>query len=75
MNLIGVKDDIREIEEYALNEIGMVKSDYVQSATVSVAGGEHIDVIDAGEAEDANFFSTLLSAMSGRLDALKDYID
>lgn len=75
VNLIGVKDDIREIEEYALNEIGMVKSDYVQSATVSVAGGEHIDVIDAGEAEDANFFSTLLSAMSGRLDALKDYID
>ncbi len=75
VNLIGVKDDIREIEEYALNEIGMVKSDYVQSATVSVAGGEHIDVIDAGEAEDANFFSTLLSAMNGRLDALKDYID
>ncbi len=75
VNLIGVKDDIREIEAYALNEIGMVKSDYVQSAIVSVAGGEHIDVIDVSEEENANFFSTLLSAMNGRFETLKDYID
>lgn len=74
-NLLGVKDDIREIEDYAVNEIGMVKSDYVETKCISIAGGEHIEVIDAGNEEDTNLFSTLLSAMGGNLELIKDYID
>lgn len=75
VNLLSIKDDIREIEDYAVNEIGMVKSDYVEARTVSVAGGEHIDVINADVEENANIFSTLLSALGSNLETIKDYVD
>lgn len=75
VNLLGVMDNIREIEDYAVNEIGMVKSDCVEKRSISIAGGEHIEVIDATDEEDTNLFSTLLSAMGGNLELIKDYID
>lgn len=75
VNLLSIKDDIREIEDFAVNEIGMVKSDYVETRTVSVAGGEHIDVINADVEENANIFSTLLSALGSNLETIKDYVD
>lgn len=74
---IELRDDIRVIEDRAVNEIGMVQSDYVEKRYVSIAGGERIDVIsnDSGE-ESASFFSTLLSAMGGQFERfLEDYID
>lgn len=76
-SLLAVRDDIREIEDYATNVIGMVKSDYVETRYVSVADGERIEVISAqDEEEDAgNLFSTLLSAMGGNWERVLEYID
>lgn len=75
--LVAVRDDIREIEDYATNVIGMVKSDYVETRHVSVADGERIEVISVeGAEEDAgDVFSTLLSAMGGNWERVLEYID
>lgn len=75
-NMLSVRDDIREIEKYAVDEIGMVKSDYIETRHVSIAGGERIEVIKNGE-EDASegTFSTMLSAMGGNFQKLLEYID
>lgn len=74
---LEIRDDIKVIENTAVNEIGMVQSDYVEKRYVSIAGGERIEVIsnEGTEGEDANFFSTLLSAMSGQFERILDYID
>ncbi|MBE6562479.1 MAG: hypothetical protein E7660_01945 [Ruminococcaceae bacterium] len=75
--LLAVRDDIREIEDYATNVIGMVKSDYVETKYVSIADGERIEVISAdnGEGETEGLFSTLLSAMGGNWERVLEYID
>ncbi len=76
-SLLAVRDDIREIEDYATNVIGMVKSDYVETRYVSVADGERIEVLSAEENEETagNLFSTLLSAMGGNWERVLEYID
>lgn len=75
-NLLSVRDDIREIEIYATEEIGMVKSDYVETRHVSVAGGERMEIIEVPEEETPdNLFSTLLSAMGGYRERILEYID
>lgn len=76
-SLLAVRDDIREIEDYATNVIGMVKSDYVETRYVSVADGERIEVLSAEDSEETagNLFSTLLSAMGGNWERVLEYID
>ncbi len=75
INLLEVRDDVREIEDYATNTIGMVKSDLVESRYVSIAGGERIEVIKADEPEEGGFFSNILSAMGTNWDKLLEYLD
>lgn len=75
-NMLSVRDDIREIEKYAVDEIGMVKSDYIETRHVSIAGGERIEIIKNGEDEASEgTFSTMLSAMGGNFQKLLEYID
>lgn len=74
-NLIELRDDLRDIEDYATNTIGMVKSDLVETRYVSIAGGERIEVIRGEESgESGGFFSNILSAMGSNWDRLLDYI-
>jgi len=76
VNLLEVRDDVREIEDYATNTIGMVKSDLVETRYVSIAGGERIEVVKADEPEEnSGFFSTILSAMGTNWERLLEYID
>lgn len=74
---LEIRDDIKVIENTAVNEIGMVQSDYVEKRYVSIAGGERIEVIsnEGDEGENANFFSTLLSVVGGQFERILDYID
>jgi len=74
------RDDIRVIENIAVNELGMVKNDLVESRFVSVSGGDRIELNEnRPEEENANkksgFFSTMLSAIGENFDRLMEYID
>lgn len=76
VNMLEMRDDVREIEDYATNTIGMVKSDLVETRHVSIAGGERIEVIRAeGTEEDGGLFSTILSAMGTNWQGLFDSMD
>lgn len=73
---IDLKNDIRAIEQTATEEIGMVKSNQVQSKYITVGDGERVVVIgDDEKNEDYGVFSTLMSAVSSNWDKLLDYID
>lgn len=74
---IDLKNDVRVIEQTATEDIGMVKSNQVQSKYITVGDGERIVVIDnkpASDAGDYGVFSTLMSAVSSNWDGLLDYI-
>jgi cell division protein FtsB len=74
---LELKDDIRTIERIATEEIGMVKSDRVDTRYISVSGGERIDVIESPEdqTENVNMFTTLLSAIGENFEKLRDRIE
>lgn len=74
---IDVKNDIRQIEQIATEEIGMVKSNRVESKYISVAEGEYIVVPEeAGNTEeDYGIFSTMMSTVQSNWDRLMEYID
>ena len=74
--LLEVRDDVREIESYATNTIGMVKSDLVETRHISIAGGERVEVVRAnGGEEEGGLFSTVLSTVTANWDRLMDYLD
>ncbi|MBQ7669906.1 MAG: hypothetical protein IJS45_04195 [Clostridia bacterium] len=76
VNMLEMRDDVREIEDYATNTIGMVKSDLVETRHVSIAGGERIEVIRAeGTEEEGGLFSTIMSAMGTNWQGLFDSMD
>ena len=74
------RDDIRVIEDIAINRIGMVRGNLVESRFVSVSGGDRI-VLNNQEADTASeqggygLFSTMLSAIGENLDKLREYVD
>ncbi|MBR0302513.1 MAG: hypothetical protein IJQ80_01540 [Clostridia bacterium] len=74
-NMLSLRDNISEIEDYAVNDLGMVKSSLVETRTVSIAGGERIEVVKAEETgEENNIFSDILSAMGSNWERIMDYL-
>lgn len=70
------RDDIRVIENIAVNELGMVKNDLVESRFVSVSGGDRIELTEEQEdAVRAGLWSTMLSAIGENLGRLREYIE
>ena len=73
------RDDIRLIEDIAVNQIGMVKNNLVESRFVSVSGGDRVELAAQPEtdeaAEKSGFFSTMLSAIGENLSKWREYID
>ncbi len=74
---IDLKNDIRYIEQVATEEIGMVKSNRVESKYISVAEGERIEIPEEAEANDEDYgiFSTMMSSVQSNWDKLMEYID
>ncbi|MBQ4066036.1 MAG: septum formation initiator family protein [Clostridia bacterium] len=74
---IDVKNDIRQIEQIATEEIGMVKSNRVESKYISVAEGEKVVVPEAtvNTEESYGIFSTMMSTVQSNWDRLMEYID
>ena len=72
------RDDIRVIEDIAVNEIGMVKNDLVESRFVTVSGGNRVE-LSLPESEEAaprhGIFGNLLSAIGENFEKLREYID
>jgi cell division protein FtsB len=74
------RDDIRVIEDIAVNRIGMVRGNLVESRFVSVSGGDRIvlnnqDKDAVTESGGYGLFSTMLSAIGENLDKLREYVD
>ena len=74
------RDDIRVIEDIAINRIGMVRGNLVESRFVSVSGGDRIVLNTTEQNTDApkggyGLFSTMLSAIGENLDKLREYVD
>ena len=74
------RDDIRVIEDIAVNRIGMVRGNLVESRFVSVSGGDRIvlnnqDKDSVTESGGYGLFSTMLSAIGENLDKLREYVD
>lgn len=74
---IDLKNDIRTIEQIATEDIGMVKSNRVESKYISVAKGDRIEVPEGAEEEtpDYGVFTTMMSAANSNWDRLMEYID
>jgi hypothetical protein len=74
------RDDIRVIEDIAINRIGMVRGNLVESRFVSVSGGDRV-VLSGTESDTApteggyGLFSTMLSAFGENLEKLREYVD
>ncbi len=76
VNLLELRDDVSDIEDYAVNTLGMVKSDLVENRYVKIAGGERIEVVRADEPEEGGgFFATILSVMGTNWERLLEYFD
>ena len=74
---VDLKNDVREIERAATEDIGMVKSNQVESKYISLSEGERVEVIseNADSAEsDYGIFGTVMSAFGRNWDNLMDYI-
>ena len=69
------KNDIRVIEQIATEEIGMVKSNRVESKYISVAAGERVALPEAAAEEESGVFTTLLSAAGSNWEKIMEYID
>ena len=73
------RDDIRVIEDVAVNEIGMVKGSLVENRFVSVSGGDRVEILESTDTADTSgeygFFSNMLSAIGENLDRLRAYFD
>jgi len=73
------RNDIRVIEDIAVNQIGMVKNDLVESRFVSVSGGDWVELAlpaaEQTEKETQDIFSTMLSAIGENLNKIGEYID
>lgn len=66
------RDDIRNIEKTATEDIGMVSSDMVQSRFVSVATPDRVEVVKSEE-DSGGAFSSLLSVLGEKLGWVGDY--
>lgn len=71
------RDDIRVIEDVAVNQIGMVRGSLVESRFVSVSGGDRVELLNHAEADEKtqggySFFSNMLSAIG---ENLRDYLE
>lgn len=68
---LEAKNDIREIEKIATNELGMAKEDTLQRRYISLSDGERIEILDSGE-EDESSGGVLLSSIFSAIGELFD---
>lgn len=70
---LEMKNNLRNIEKIAEDEIGMVREDSVERQYISVSDGERIDVIDKGDSDSPRQTGVLLSSILSSFGDLFDY--
>ena len=71
---VELKNDLRVIENAAVNELGMVKADEVKKQYVFVGNEDKIEVIEP-ETEEDSFINTVMSAIGENFKELLEYIN
>ena len=67
---LDVKNDLRNIRDIAVNELGMTEEDPLQRCFVSISEGERIEVLEA-ESSDEGQGGVLFSAIGALLDRIR----
>ncbi len=68
-------EDLRDIERIAVEDIGMVSSDVVQSKFVSVAAADRVEVMRTQTEKEEGGFSSLLSAIGESFGKIGEYFN
>lgn len=71
--MLETKNDLRVIEDLAVNQIGMVKKDQIERKYITVFGGDSVILTDRQDADTA-LIPSLMSAISDKLSSLSEYI-
>jgi len=71
---LEMRDDLREIEKYAIETIGMVKKENVQTKYITTVGDEKSVVLDSEDTSEADTNSTILSIFGSKLSEFVEYI-
>ncbi len=71
------RDDIRLIQDIAVNQIGMVKNDLVENRYVAISGGNRVVLVgeEAPVEENPGIFSTMLSAIAENFSKIWNPVD
>ena len=74
---LEMRDDLREIERYAVETIGMVKKENVQTKYITTIGDEKSVVLDAlaEESDEIGGASAILSIFGNKLSEFVEYIN
>lgn len=72
---VELKNDLRVIEDAALNELGMVKADEVAKKYVVVGNEDKIEVVEPEEKEEDSLISTVMSSIGENFKNLMEYIN
>lgn len=72
---VELKNDLRAIEEAAVNELGMVKGDEVSKQYVVIGNEDKIEVIEPEPKEDDGLINTVMSAIGENFRELVEYIN
>lgn len=73
---LEMRDDLREIEKYAVETIGMVKKENVQTKYITTIGEEKSVVLDAAaEDDEVGGASAILSIFGNKLSEFVEYIN
>lgn len=69
------KNDMLEIEKYATENLGMVKSDQLTKKHISLDQEDKIEVVEAEPTEDMTVVSSVMSAIADNFKGLWEYMD
>lgn len=72
---LETRDDIRKIENIAVDYIGMVNSDVAQTKFVSVSADDRVEILKSDAEEEEGGFSALLSAIGEGIGKFSEYFD
>lgn len=67
---LGERDDIRVIQQIAVDKIGMVKNESVAKSHVALTSNDRIDIAEDNGNISEGFFSTMLSAIGEKFSNL-----
>ncbi len=72
---LETRDDIRKIENIAVDYIGMVNSDVAQTKFVSVSADDRVEILKTETEEEEGVFSALLSAIGEGIGKFSEYFN